>query len=185
MAVRFTCPLGHEWEASESPAGGPPPCPVCAGLRDTPPPPTLPPDSWTTAGPLPPAHGLHTVSVPGYEILSELGRGGMGVVYKARDRTLARLVALKMILSGPFAAPEELARFQREARLLAQLQHPNIVQIHSFGEQAGFPYLVLEFVDGGSLAGKLESGCLPVRESAELLGLLARVLHHAHQHGIV
>src|SRR6516225_524776 len=89
--------------------------------------------------------------VPGYEIVGELGRGGMGVVFQAKQVGLNRQVALKMILSGPFAEPELLARFKAEAEAVAQLQHPNIVQIYDIGEHEGCPFFALEFVDGGPL----------------------------------
>jgi hypothetical protein len=90
--------------------------------------------------------------VPGYEILGELGRGGIGVVYKVRQLGLQRLVALKMILADAQAGPHELTRFRREAEAVAYLHHPNIVQIYEVGEQGGLPYFSLEFVAGGSLA---------------------------------
>jgi predicted Ser/Thr protein kinase len=123
--------------------------------------------------------------VAGYEILGELGRGGMGVVYKARQTGLKRLVALKMILAGPHAGPEEVNRFRREAKAVARLQHPHIVQIYDIGEQQGLPYFALEFVAGGSLAAQLEGGPLPVRRAARLVETVARAMHVAHQAGIV
>src|SRR5262249_18572208 len=92
---------------------------------------------------------------PGYEILSVIGRGGMGVVYKARHQGLNRLVALKMIGSNWSGDPERLARFRSEAEAAARLQSPYIVQIHDIGEVAGQPYFALEFTDGGSLAEHL------------------------------
>jgi WD40 repeat protein len=123
--------------------------------------------------------------VPGYQILQELGRGGMGVVYKAHQKNLNRPVALKMILSGEHAGPTERERFRREAEAVAALQHPNIVQIFEVGEASGHPYLVLEFVDGGSLAERLAGDPWPARDAAELVELLARAVHYAHEHGIV
>jgi hypothetical protein len=120
-----------------------------------------------------------------YEILGELGRGGMGVVYQARQRTLDRLVALKVLLAGAHAGPDELDRFRSEAAALARLRHPNIVQIHEVGEHEGRPYFCLEYVEGGSLAEKLGSTPLPARAAAELVRTLAGAVHAAHQRGVV
>src|SRR5262245_60075214 len=89
------------------------------------------------------------IAVAGYEILGRLGRGGMGVVYKARDLALGRTVATKMVLSGVHATEDELARFRAEAQAIASLRHPHVVQIHSCGESNGLPYIVLEYVEGG------------------------------------
>ncbi len=120
-----------------------------------------------------------------YELLEELGRGGMGVVYKARQGKLRRLVALKMILAGEYAGERELARFRTEAEAVARLQHPNIVQIFEVGEHDGHPYFSLEFVDGGSLAQKLDGTPLPPQQAARLVETLARAMHAAHQAGVV
>jgi tetratricopeptide (TPR) repeat protein len=120
-----------------------------------------------------------------YELLRELGRGGMGVVYQAWQTSLSRMVALKMILAGAHAGPEELARFRAEAEAVARLQHPNIVQIHEVGEQDGRPYFALEYVEGGSLHEKLASTPQPAREAAGLAETLARAVQYAHQRGIV
>ncbi len=131
----------------------------------------------------------HEAAVPrevaGYEILGILGRGAMGVVYKARQRGLKRLVALKMILSGGHAGEGELARFRIEAEAVARLHHPNIVQIYEVGEENGLPFFSLELVEGDSLARKIAGTPQPPREAAQLLYLLARAMHCAHEKGIV
>jgi WD40 repeat protein len=124
-------------------------------------------------------------TVPGYEILSELGRGGMGVVYQARQLSLNRVVALKMILAGGHAGEDELARFRLEAEALALLRHPNIVQIYEVGTHEGRPFLALEFLEGGSLAGQLEKGIPTPAAAAALVEALARAVHAAHERGIV
>lgn len=131
------------------------------------------------------APGKAEVRVAGYEILGELGRGGMGVVYKARQLGLNRLVALKMLLAGAHANDHVRARFRIEAEAVAHLQHPNVVQIYDVGEQDGLPYFSLEFVDGSSLAHQLGGKPQPARGAAELLRTLARAMHYAHEHGIV
>ena len=130
-----------------------------------------------------PARAL--VSVPGYEIVEELGRGGMGVVYKARHLKLNRIVALKMILAGSHAGVAELSRFQTEAEAIARLQHPNIVQVYEVGEHEGKPFFSLEFCGGGSLAKKLNGTPLPACEAAALVETLARAMHAAHEQQIV
>jgi WD40 repeat protein/serine/threonine protein kinase len=122
-------------------------------------------------------------SLPGYEILGALGRGGMGVVYRARHLRLKRLVALKMIRAG--ARGEVLARFRAEAEAVARLQHPHIVQIFEVGEHQGLPYLALELVDGGSLAQRLRGTPLPAQPAARLVEILARAVQHAHEQGVI
>src|SRR6266511_798568 len=132
-----------------------------------------------------PERGPASVLVPGYEIEDVLGRGGMGVVYKARHLTLKRTVALKMVLAGGHAGPRELARFRIEAEAVARLQHPNIVQIHEVGEADGHPYCALEFVEGGNLASKLDGKPLPAGEAAQLTETLARAMQLAHSRNVV
>src|SRR5262249_54468486 len=122
-------------------------------------------------------------SVPGYEIVAELGRGGMGIVYQARHTALKRLVALKMILSGTYASPEQLDRFQRGAEALAGPQPPNTIPIYEVGEVRGSPFFSLEFGEGGSLARPLGGTPQPPRPAAELVATLARTMHAAHQSG--
>src|SRR5262249_21555243 len=107
-------------------------------------------------------------AIPGYEVLGVLGRGGMGVVYRAWQKGLNRLVALKMVHAGAQASPQVLARFRVEAEAVARLQHPNIVQIHEVGQYTGSPFLVFELVEGPSLAQWLAGTPRPAREAAEL-----------------
>ncbi|MBI3823547.1 MAG: serine/threonine protein kinase [Planctomycetes bacterium] len=133
------------------------------------------------AAPLNPPGGLPAVA--GYELLGELGRGAMGVVYKARHLRLNRVVALKMILGAGHA--QALDRFRAEAEIVARLQHANIVQIFEFGEHQGLPYFSMEFCAGGSLASRLKAKPIPASEAAQLIETLARAIHVAHQQGIV
>ena len=123
--------------------------------------------------------------VPGYQLLAVLGRGGMGVVYKARQVGLNRLVALKMILGGAHAAPEDMVRFLAEAEAVAQLQHTNIVQIYQVGKQGDLPFFSLEYVEGGTLAERLAGVPQQPNDAARLVECLARAMHFAHQKGIV
>jgi eukaryotic-like serine/threonine-protein kinase len=128
---------------------------------------------------------LRGVTVPGYDILEELGRGGMGVVYKARDRRLQRLVALKMVLAGAHAGKVGLERFRAEAEAVAKLLHSNIVQIYETGEHEGRPYFSLEYVDGGNLAQRMAESPPTPRAAAKLVETLARTMDVAHLRGIV
>jgi tetratricopeptide (TPR) repeat protein len=122
---------------------------------------------------------------PGYEILGELGRGGMGVVYLARQLALDRRVALKMLRAGDDADPETLARFRREAEVVARLQHPHVVQIHEVGMHQGRSFCALELIDGGSLDRRWARTPQPAGQTAELIETLARAVHAAHTQGIV
>jgi WD40 repeat protein/serine/threonine protein kinase len=137
------------------------------------------------AAALPSPSGRRLPVVRGYEVLGVLGQGGMGIVYKARQQGLNRLVALKMILSGALAGPDALERFRHEAEAVARLQHPNIVQIYEVGEHDDLPFFSLEFVAGGSLDKKLAGTPQPPRTAAELVETLARAMQTAHQAGIV
>lgn len=123
--------------------------------------------------------------IPGYHLLGLLGKGGMGVVYKAEQTELKRIVALKMVLADASVGSRTLARFRAEAQAVAQLHHPNIVQIHDIGHYKNRPYLSLEYIDGGSLSAKLKDQSLSTRQSAQLVELVARAIDFAHQHGIV
>ena len=124
-------------------------------------------------------------NVPGYEVLEEIGRGGMGVVYRARHLQLGRPVALKMLRDGALASRSEHARFRSEAEAVARLQHPNIVQIFEVGEHDGRPFLALEYVGGGSLSQRLAGQPQSPRQTAELVATLARAAHYAHQQGVI
>lgn len=123
--------------------------------------------------------------IDGYDLKQVLGRGGMGVVYRARQLALDRDVALKMLLSGGYAVPQELRRFQREAQAVAALRHPNIVQIYDVAETEGQPYYTMEYVDGGSLAERLSGIPKPARDAAETVVTLAKAVQFAHDHGII
>jgi serine/threonine-protein kinase len=120
-----------------------------------------------------------------FEILAELGRGGMGVVYKADQTDLHRTVALKMILSGAIAGPEDLRRFRTEAEATARLNHPNIVRIHEVGEIECRPYLSMEYIEGPSLSQRLAEGPLAGKVAARYIATLARAIQHAHEHSIL
>ncbi len=122
--------------------------------------------------------------IAGYEILERIGRGGMGVVHKARHLKLNRLVALKMI-DGAFPSDEQLARFQSEAEAIALLQHPHIVQIHEVGEAHGHPFLALEYIEGETLADRLAGEPQPPFAAATLISMLARAVQVAHERGVV
>jgi eukaryotic-like serine/threonine-protein kinase len=123
--------------------------------------------------------------VPGYEVEAVLGRGGMGVVFRARHLRLNRTVALKMALAGAYASLHERERFQREAEAVAGLRHPNVVQVHDVGDADGRPYFTMELVEGGSLAQQLDGTPWPSREAASLLATLAGAVEAAHRSGIV
>jgi serine/threonine protein kinase len=207
MGTRLSCAQGHEWDAADSNGDDPgtdtaPVCPVCGAVACAERPRTARSAEPATVI-LDPARlsgsadsrlewiapeseaGSERLHVPGYEILGELGRGGMGVVYKARQLGLNRLVALKMVLAGVHAGREELIRFRAEAEAVARLQHPNIVQVYEVGEHDGRPYCSFEYIDGGSLAQHMHGTPQPVRDAARLIETVARAVHFAHQHGIV
>ncbi len=120
-----------------------------------------------------------------YELLELLARGGMGVVYKARQVTLNRTVALKMIQAGVLASPAEVKRFHAEAEAVAHLQHPNIVAIHEIGEHEGHHYFSMDYVAGRTLAEIVRDGPLPAARAAAYVKTIAAAVHHAHQHGII
>ncbi len=190
--IRKTCSQGHHWEfspAAESldPAT-PLACPFC-GARAVDAPAARPVETIllpTPAGDLPGGEdGTASPAVPGYEVLGVLGRGGMGVVYRATQVALKRTVALKMILAGAHASDGDIARFRAEAVKLARASHPHIVQVYDVDEHRGLPYFVMELVEGGSLAKRLGGSPLQPREAARLLEIIARAVQVAHENGIV
>jgi len=186
MANPRTCRCGHTWTA-DPPAGGTADvCPRCgasadatlglagrSGLIDE----TVPAAPVDAAGTAP--------EVPGYTILGELGRGGMGVVYRAHQASLNRMVALKVLLAGAHAGERDLARFRAEAEAAAAVQHPNVVSVYAVGRHAGLPFLAQELVPGGSLAARLEEGPLDPVETARLVEAIARGVQAAHDRGVV
>ena len=127
----------------------------------------------------------NAAQIPGYAILAKLGQGGMGVVYKARQRGLNRLVALKMIIGGSQARDDHLARFRIEAEAVARLRHPNILQIYDIGEFDDIPFVALELLEGGDLETRLAGTPQRGRSAAELVVTLARAVHAAHKAGIL
>jgi serine/threonine-protein kinase len=122
-----------------------------------------------------------------YELLEEIGRGGMGIVYRARDLTVNRVVALKLIVTGQFASKREVERFRAEAGAAARLDHPNVVPIYEVGEQDGRPFFSMKFMEGGTLMSQLAASSEPLdaHQAASLVLKIARAIHHAHQRAIL
>jgi formylglycine-generating enzyme required for sulfatase activity len=207
MSQSFSCPSGHRWEAKSNTdvtLDPRPKCPQC-GAEAVPttemgssflgaPPTRLSASPMTDPFPTrePSAQAKQRVGklevgtqVAGYEILGVLGKGGMGVVYRARHLQLGRIVALKMVLHGAHADAGDEKRFRREAEAIARMQHPHIVQVYEIGEIDGLPFFSLEFCAGGNLAQKLNGAPLPPREAAALLVKLAEAVQSAHGRGIL
>jgi serine/threonine-protein kinase len=139
---------------------------------------------------LPPASRLPLGAEPpkifgDFELIRELGRGGMGVVYETRQRSLNRTVALKMVLRGELASDADRKRFRAEAEATARLVHPNIVQVYDVDDIAGQPYFAMQYVPGPTLARRLAEGPMPPREAARLVAAVARAVDHAHQNGVL
>src|SRR6266403_1892116 len=120
-----------------------------------------------------------------YELLAEIARGGMGIVYRARQISLNRVVALKMLLFGKFSSAEFVKRSQTEAQAVASLQHPNIVAIHEVGEHEGQHYFSMDYVEGKSLAELVREKPLPAKRAAGFIKTIAEAIHYAHQQGIL
>jgi tetratricopeptide (TPR) repeat protein len=177
--AELICQVGLAQSESRTGAGGQTCEPAAAAAANGGRPTTM------TADVASPAWPKHPGDLPNYEILGTLGHGGMGIVYKARQKSLNRVVALKMIGAGAHASPELLTRFHIEAESLASLQHPGIVSIYDVGEHEGCPYLAMEYLDAGSLATHLAGQPQDARVSGQLVEALARAMHAAHVRGIV
>jgi len=120
-----------------------------------------------------------------YELQEEIGRGGQGVVYRARQKSLNRTVALKIIVLGHWATARHLKRFRLEAEAAASLNHPSIVPIHEIGERDGCCYFSMNLIEGGQLDEVVRREAISIRRAAELIAKLARTVHYAHEHGIL
>ena len=130
--------------------------------------------------------GTQVLSTLGdYELISEISRGGMGVIYRARQRRLNRLVALKVVLHGPFSSPEFVRRFQTEAEAAASLKHPHIVPVYEVGESGGHHYLSMEFIEGVNFAELVRDQPLPPERAAGYLEKIARAVQYAHERGVL
>lgn len=208
MSSLLICPQCHHWQPArevDEVAELAPPCPLC-GARysreatdsssfidrdptlnlhplDAPPPPSIELNLQGIALETP-HQAEPPIELPGYELLGEVGRGGMGVVFKARQRSLNRIVAVKMLLGGQFADADHVTRFRLEAEAVARLRHPNIVQVFDVGSHLGQPYFAMEFVEGDSFLRRYADPVDP-DESARVIVELARAVHHAHEEGII
>jgi tRNA A-37 threonylcarbamoyl transferase component Bud32 len=176
MTATTVCPQCGQQLSSDAPQGLCPECLLKAAL-----PGQTALESATTA--LTPEAGLRIKYFGDYELLEEIARGGMGVVWKARQTSLKRDVALKMIRAGALASPEEVQRFLREAEAAANLQHPNIVAIHEVGEHDGQHYFSMDYVSGRDLGTILKDGPLPAQVAARYVKIIAEAIHYAHQRG--
>jgi tetratricopeptide (TPR) repeat protein len=203
MAFALKCPRGHRWEltdgGAEAPQPKPAPCPMCGEtcevLDDSGEPVTVEHSGPSSSGTLDrqitvvfkdaprPLPGVP--DIPGYILMTRLGQGGMGVVYKAQQLSLNRPIALKMILMGKDANREQLIRFRIEAEALASLQHPNIVQIFEVGECNNCPFLSLEYVNAGNLGWRIRESRPSPETAARMTMQLARAMHAAHLRGII
>ncbi|MFQ3593683.1 MAG: serine/threonine-protein kinase, partial [Gemmataceae bacterium] len=196
MAVNQVCPQGHCWTSGTSGqsevADTPQHCPKCGAAPSSSCPLDTPSDleitpsyPWNVTVPPPSSASDSLPQIPGYELLEEIGRGGAGVIYRARHRASGRIVALKMLSAGGHAAPTDLLRFRAEAQAVCRVQHPHIVRIDEVGEHQGLPFFALEYMDRGSLAQALGNAPLPPRYAAELVEMLARAVQVAHDAGIL
>ncbi len=189
MTEHETCPKCGASLPKNAPAGLCPKCLMGAGLEESAGSPTTPADLPTveleSSGAIAPLPTEMIRYFGDYELLEEVARGGMGVVYKARQVSLNRIIALKMILAGQLASDRDVHRFHAEAEATAQLDHPGIVPIYEVGEHEGQQYFSMGYVPGGSLADKLRDGPLPPREAAEYVKSVAEAIAYAHERGVI
>jgi predicted Ser/Thr protein kinase len=206
MPLLLKCPHGHQWELPTDlggqMAGVPLVCPVCGAVVDPPavalpaseaetlPPQPAPAAEPASAAPTPmPARPVPAAedrpTVIGYDILEELGRGGMGVVYRARHTRLDRLVAIKILPAEVSDEPAFAERFAREARALAKLNHPHIVSIYDFGQTGEQSYFIMEYVEGANLRQRMRAGRLQPQEALQIIARICDALEYAHEEGIV
>jgi eukaryotic-like serine/threonine-protein kinase len=186
MPRLMTCPRGHHWQAETEKADAAADCPICTEFALGKALSQADADGPTLVATPAPRGSVpaYAPTIPGYEIQGVLGTGGMGVVYKAYQTSLKRTVALKMLLNEA-SKTDILNRFRAEAEAVAQLQHPNIVQIYDIGDHQGRPFFAMEYVDGTSLGRALAQGLFPFRESAQIIATLAEAILCAHERGII
>ena len=189
MTLASKCPSCDAPLPPDAPSGLCPNCLLTAGLRRSSNPTIFPGDAKTEiveslrqAPPPPEAPGTRFAN---YELVERLAQGGMGVVYKARDVELGRLVALKVILTGRFATEAEIARFRHEAEAAANLDHPSIVPIYEIAEHEGWPYFTMKFVEGGSLANHVARFRRDPRLAARMMATVAGAVHYGHRRGVL
>src|SRR5213592_659550 len=178
------CPKCGAEIPADAPEGGCPGCLLESGLRllaseDEDAPTVAPKQQRTTSERLVEILG----ELGDYELLEEIGRGGQGVVFRARQKSLNRTVALKVISLGQWASKAHLKRFRREAE--ASLEHPGIVPIHEVGERDGSCYFSMKFIEGGQLDEVVRREAMPIRRAVEFIAKVARIVHYAHEHGIL
>jgi hypothetical protein len=179
MATQFQCDAGHRWSGDSATD-----CPVCGSETTFIQPPAAEAPT-RTGGDAAGADHTPWAGPPGYIVVGELGRGGMGVVYRAFDPTLKRPVALKVLLGGAHAGSAAEARFRAEALAVARLQHANVVQVYEVGETDGLPFMALEFLAGGTLADRLKAGPVFPAQAGVIVERVARGVQAAHAQGIV
>jgi serine/threonine protein kinase len=181
MTEPKTCPKCEENLPADAPAGVCPKCLLAVGIDSLDDEGIKKTEGLSSSDPTVP---LMTVRYFGdYELLEEIARGGMGVVYKGRQVRLNRIVAIKMILSGELAGQDDIERFHNEAQTAANLKHPNIVAIHEVGQHEGRNYFSMDYVEGQSLANVIQAGPPPARKAAEYVKTIAEAVHFAHQRG--